>query len=100
MTTSAELYDACAEAAQAGPSWRHSRPVLWLTSPVVTVGGRSWRARAAKPSAGSPAVTVHGYSARQCGQITAALIPVMGAQSAAAEAHAAALLRLGAPPAP
>jgi hypothetical protein len=90
-----ELFDACAEASAPGPRWRHGKLVLWLMSPAIQVAGRTWQARGAKHTAGSTGVIVHGYSARQCAQVAAALLPVMAASAAEAERHAAAVLGLG-----
>jgi hypothetical protein len=81
-----ELFDACTAAGGAGPRWRHGPPVLWLTSPAVQVSGRRWEARASRPSAGGG--QVHGFSARQCRQVAAALIPVLGAHASLTERYA------------
>lgn len=78
MTASpGELYDACAQGAPLGPRWRRGKPVLWLDGPYVQVGRKTWRPRRARPSADGTG-TVYGYDARQCAQVTAALLPVMG----------------------
>jgi hypothetical protein len=76
----AELYDACDAAIAGRPRWRgRRRPVLWLTSPAVTVGARTWGARHRQPDG------THGYTVAQCRAIGAALLPVLAAYSGAAE---------------
>lgn len=91
MPAAGDLFDACAEAGEAGPRWRHGQPVLWLTTPYVRVADRTWRARASKVSADGTGRAVHGYSARQCRQVAEALRPVMGALAGLTGQHAATL---------
>jgi uncharacterized membrane protein YccC len=72
-----ELYDACDAAAAGRPAgWRPwpQPPVLWLTSQTVTVGERTWRARHHDQRDDR---AVHGFTARQCDQISRALLPVL-----------------------
>jgi hypothetical protein len=77
------LYDA-ADAASAGrrTAWWPGPPVLWLTSPAVQVGGKTWRARHHGQRDGGE---VHGYTPRQCDQIRRALLPVLAEMAAPLE---------------
>lgn len=76
MASPAELFDACDAATAGRPAgWCRGRmPVLWLTSPAVTVAGRTWHARHRRHRDGQ---LEHGYTVRQATQIRAALLPVL-----------------------
>jgi hypothetical protein len=82
-----ELFDAADAAAAGRPAawWAKQPPVLWLTSEIVQVGDRKWRARHHADRDGAP---VHGYTPRQCTQIRDALLPVLAAFETRLAAHA------------
>lgn len=97
MTASpGDLYDACEQSAPLGPKWRRGKPVLWLSGPYIQVGRRTWRPRQAQASADGSG-TVFGYDARQCSQVAAALLPVLGAHREAAEQLASGAAAVGTP---
>lgn len=76
MADARELFDAADAAAAGRPSawWKRQPPVLWLTAPEVTVGGRTWKARHHGQRDG---LDVHGFTPRQCARIRDALLPVL-----------------------
>lgn len=94
MSNPGELFDACTAASLEGPRWRRSRPVLWLDGPYIQVGTRTWKPRGAKPSQDGSG-TVFGYDARQCQQVSRALLPVLAELAADAERYASGAAGIG-----
>lgn len=87
--TPAALYDACDAAVAGRPWWRgRRRPVMWLTSPTVTVAARTWTSRHHSPAGD------YGYTVAQCRGIRAGLLPVLAGYAADAESAAGTRLML------